>query len=189
MPGMTDTVGPLGDDGGVQYAVTCHACGTSWQSTSVTGSTRCGSCHTPVYVPLAVRQAAAGRPLSERQLSGRTPVSARRDPPPPPTTRPVHNEPQRSMRKATQTRPAPVGTSWLDVVGPYVGRLVGALIRQSTEQRARAAAGTPSSRASPPPQAIASRPEKRTVGRATEGCPLNCGLAPPCGLDVCRLTA
>jgi hypothetical protein len=54
----------LGDDGGVQYAVTCHACGTSWQSTSVTGSTRCGSCHTPVYVPLAVRQAAVGRPLS-----------------------------------------------------------------------------------------------------------------------------
>jgi len=166
----------------VRYSVTCHACGATWQSTSVTGSTKCRSCRTPVYVPLAVRQAASGRQVSQRQLSrdARAPVA---NVPPTVTTvvvRPARDLPPPSVREARRSQPA--GPTWFDLVNQLAQGL-------ATAKRAQLAAPlsspTPAAFPTPPPASqVAERLEEAPNLAPSRRC--QCGLPDPCPLPGCR---
>ena len=178
---MTVFVTPPRHNGSMRYSVTCHACGATWQSTSVTGSTKCGSCRTPIYVPLAVRQAASGRWVSQRQLTtaARTPVAA-----PAVTTvvvRPARDLAPPSVREARRSQP--VGLTWLDVVSRLVESLA------ANRARMDAPLSSSGSRNHPltwPTLSQAALPNPETAPDPAYRRPCPCGLVQPCPLPGCR---
>ena len=154
----------------MRIVVTCPQCGATWQSQSASGRTRCGSCRTYIYVPLAERRAAglAGGPATAprpRAAPRRLVAPAR-----------VERVPEPSPPRRQEPPRAPSGSSPFAMLASTLTTIAGS--RATPRPASPSPSQRPSPRVSAPPAPAPVLPPA-SVDRHIHGAPY--GLEVTCG--------